>query len=259
MSSAVPVHIYGKRRLRVAKILSILILCVLRWPTVQAATAAAHKTDVELAQALIGTWEAVFTRIGYSKIFLMFNADSTRKGIRITNDHGFPGRTETDGTWRVSHGFLIQQVMKATPSGSGAFRTPFTLRHHIESIENGRATFQDEKGHNDEWRSIGHLPSPPPLITSGEWAPNISAAEVKRMAISTPRPNYPINARARRIKGNGIFTLVLTDTGEVSSIQVLKSTGSEVLDDAAEKALRKWHFKPEIAPKKINVPINFTL
>ncbi len=105
---------------------------------------------------------------------------------------------------------------------------------------------------------IGHLPALPPLFPA-TWAPDLSTDLAKKIAVSTPQPDYPINARARRTQGRGVFTLVLTERGEVASIQILKSTGSQDLDNAAENALRKWRFKPGTGIKKVRIPIDFIL
>jgi len=107
-------------------------------------------------------------------------------------------------------------------------------------------------------RRVDHLPNLPPLVTSEKWEPNLSAAEAKEITISAPQPDYPIAARASRIQGSGKFRLNLAKDGKVDSIQVLKSTGNKTLDDAAEKALRQWRFKPGTG-KALNVPITFRL
>jgi TonB family protein len=241
--------------------LSGLILCVLYPSSLQAAAGARHKTDAELTQGLIGTWELPRKRIGISKRFLTYNADGTSKAIRITNDRGFPRRAENEGTWRVNHGYLIREVAKTTHDVD----TPFKVRAQIESIENGTVKLRYEDGHKDEMRRISHLPSLPPLLTSETWVPKLSAAEsaaqsaeFKKAMISAPQPEYPISARQYRIQGSGMFRLNLAKDGKVDSLRVLKSTGNKTLDDAAEKALRQWRFKPGMM-QTLNVPINFVL
>ena len=255
MPSAIPAHVYGKHRAFVATTLSVLTLCVLCSPVVYTVTAAAHKTDSELAQALIGTWDLPRHRIGFSKRFLTFNADGTSKAIRITNDRGSPRRAENEGPWRVNHGYLIREIQKTTHD----FDTPLKVRVQIESIENGTAKIRNENGGRDEMRRIGHLPNLPPLVVSAAtWGPELSAAEAKEVAVSRPQPDYPLAARQSRIQGSGIFRLVVAKDGRVASVQVRKSTGSKILDDAAEKALRQWRFKPGTM-KEANVPINFRI
>ena len=234
-------------RLTVAT-LSILIACILCLTWVHAVAEAAHKTDAELTKALIGTWELVPSLSDFfGKTFLVFNAHGTGRTIGIGNYRGAPRRGETQGTWRVINGVLV--VEKTDPT-----KYWFELHDQILSIENDLAVLRGSKG-KLEMRRIAHLPVLPPLLTSSE----VSAAIIKASAISAPQPDYPLAARQNRIQGSGIFRLVLTKDGRVDLMQVIKSTGNKLLDDAALKALTKWRFKPENAPKKINVPINFVL
>lgn len=202
-----------------------------------------------------GTWEILPGRIGFSKRFLTFKADGTSKAIRVTNDHGSPRRAENKGTWRVNHGYLKREVIKATHD-VGA---PFNIGVQIESIENGRVKLRYENGDKEELRRISHLPSLPPLLASAAtWVPELSAAEAREATVSSPQPDYPLVARQSRIQGSGIFRLIVAKDGRVDSIQVRKSKGSKILDDAAKRALKQWHFKPRVV-QAVNVPINFVL
>src|SRR5262245_4773960 len=235
MSSAIPAPIYGKRRLPVARILSISILCILCMSGVKDVATAAQKTDAELAQELIGTWELPGHRRGISRRFLRFNADGTSKAIRLTNVHGSPRRAENEGAWRVSHGYLVREVTKTIHDSD----TPFKVRSQIESIGNRTVKLRNRDGDSDEMRRIDQLPSLPPLLESAAtWEPELTAAEraeVKKATISSPQPVYPTIARQKRIQGSGMFRINVAKDGRVDSIQIVKSTGSKILNDAAEK------------------------
>ncbi len=50
--------------------------------------------------------------------------------------------------------------------------------------------------------------------------------------------------------------LKIDTTGAVSSAQMLKSTGHQVLDRAAVYAFRQWHFKPGTLTS-LRIPIEF--
>jgi TonB family protein len=246
----------GKRPALLATTLSGLILCIFYSTSLQAVAGATHKTDAELAEAVIGTWELP-SNVGFSKHFLTFNADGTSEGISITNDRGSPRRAQTEARWRVKDGYLTREIMKTTPANYG-IHIPYKVRMQIESIENGMLKLRHENGDKEEMRRISHLPSLPPPLTSATWVPELSAAEARRIAISAPQPDYPIDARRNRTQGSGMFRLNLAKDGKVDSIQVLKSTGNKTLDDAAERALRQWRFKPGML-QAVNVPINFVL
>jgi TonB family protein len=251
MSSAITAYKHGRRRVPVTKILSILVLCFF---APQAVPRATHKTDSELAQALIGTWEFLGHRIGFSKRFLTFNADGTSKAIRLTDDRGSPRRAENDGTWRVTHGYLIRKVANTTHDSG----PPFTARVEIESIENGTAKFRYEKGGTDEIRRIGHLPSLPPLVTSKHWVSKLATAEIKAATVPSPQPVYPLAARKQHWTGAGDFMCHIRPDGTVASVDVLRSTGHQVLDQAAITALQHWRFQPG-KTEAINIPIDFRM
>ena len=84
-----------------------------------------------------------------------------------------------------------------------------------------------------------------------------SAAKV--LAVNAPRPEYPYEARRRKITGEGIVALTVDSvTGQVSGVSMAKSTGSPFLDNAALSAFRRWRFKPG-AVSSVTCPITFTL
>lgn len=230
----------------------MLVFCFFAPQAIQAVPRAAHKTDSELAQALIGTWEFLGHRIGFSKRFLTYNVDGTSKAIRLTDERGSPRRAENYGTWRVTHGYLIRKITDTThDSGS-----PFTSRAQIELIENGTAKLRYENGDTDELHRIGHLPSLPPLVTSKTWVSKLAAADVKAATLSSPQPVYPLAARKQHWTGAGVFVCHIRPDGMVAAVDVLRSTGHQVLDQAAITALRHWRFQPGKV-EAVNVPIVF--
>ena len=84
-------------------------------------------------------------------------------------------------------------------------------------------------------------------------------AEAKALAVYAPRPAYPHEARSKHMTGRGIVVLnVDPSTGNVTSAQLLKSTGHKILDDSALDAFRQWRFKPG-SVHKVKIPINFTM
>jgi TonB family protein len=67
--------------------------------------------------------------------------------------------------------------------------------------------------------------------------------DVSALATFIPQPEYPLAARQRRATGNGFFVLhVDRASGRVINVEVGRSTGDQLLDGAALKALRR--FKP---------------
>jgi TonB family protein len=82
--------------------------------------------------------------------------------------------------------------------------------------------------------------------------------QMRRIMLSMPRPTYPVEALNRRITGRGMCELVIRpETGIVTHVTVLQSTGSKVLDDAAVKAFSRWRARPGKVDR-IRVPFTFT-
>src|SRR6266496_990826 len=70
------------------------------------------------------------------------------------------------------------------------------------------------------------------------WAPWMNDA------VKTVTPDYPYEYRARHVGGSGLFRATLNvNTGSVTDVAVLKSTGVSILDSCAVKALRQWRWR----------------
>jgi TonB family protein len=76
--------------------------------------------------------------------------------------------------------------------------------------------------------------------------------------VAVPKPVYPDEARRARLTGRGVFWLYLDkSTGGVTKIKVAKSTGHDILDQAAWTALVHWRFPSGI--DGMVVPVAFTM
>ena len=113
--------------------------------------------------------------------------------------------------------------------------------------------------------SIGFA-SPTPSPTPRE--PGKMSKEMERNAKSTavpsvkgliyvPPPDYPYEARSRRLRGSGVGILTVdTASGRVTNVTIAKSTGSAILDNAARSTFWKCRFQPGTV-SKVKVPITF--
>ena len=89
----------------------------------------------------------------------------------------------------------------------------------------------------------------------------ISAAQAERVSMQDVLykvgPRYPAKYQRARIGGTGRFRMNIDfNTGKVTSVTVVKSTGSDGLDREAIFALRQWRFKPGKA-RQVELPITF--
>ena len=78
------------------------------------------------------------------------------------------------------------------------------------------------------------------------------------VAIYAPKPQYPSAAHQHGLRGSGIFACNLRPDGTVASVNVVKTTGYDLLDKAAVSALQQWRFKPS-ASKAVQIPVNFIM
>jgi len=75
--------------------------------------------------------------------------------------------------------------------------------------------------------------------------------------VKTPLPNYPKAAYTWHKQGNGWFRLNIDPaTGIATSLKVLKSTGTKILDDSAAVAFMQWLARPNVIDHAI-LPVNF--
>jgi protein TonB len=87
----------------------------------------------------------------------------------------------------------------------------------------------------------------------------MSISGAKALAINSPRPEYPYEARSRRIMGSGVCVVsVDVGTGSVTDASMAQSIGNPILDNSALSAFRRWKFKPGTV-SKVKIPITFTM
>jgi len=88
---------------------------------------------------------------------------------------------------------------------------------------------------------------------------------VKPELVSRANPDYPPAARAKRIEGTVILSVLVSERGDVADIKVLRGAGgSSGLNEAASAAVRKWKFRPAVKEGKrvrvwVSYPIVFKL
>ena len=83
-------------------------------------------------------------------------------------------------------------------------------------------------------------------------------------AFRNPPPPYPALARQRGWKGTVILRVEVLADGTAGTLEVVSSSGHEVLDEAAAAAVRRWRFEPAEAngvavASHLEIPIRFEL
>src|SRR5438094_5660538 len=87
----------------------------------------------------------------------------------------------------------------------------------------------------------------------------MTMSRAKALAINAPRPQYPYEARSRKITGSGVCVVqVDAASGNVTGGSMTQSTGSPILDNSALTAFRQWRFRPGTV-SEVKIPITFTM
>ena len=82
--------------------------------------------------------------------------------------------------------------------------------------------------------------------------------------INQPRPSYPPEAYRSREEGTVVVMAQVDAMGNASDVELVKRSGSRVLDRAAMNEVRKWKFKPAMKDGKavasaVKVPVDYRL
>jgi periplasmic protein TonB len=109
-------------------------------------------------------------------------------------------------------------------------------------------------------------PPPPPApkaVLPAAAAPVVQAREGANY-LKNPRPGYPSLARREGWEGTTMVRVQVGENGRPRSVQVQRSSGREVLDNAATEAVKKWTFAPATQGGQpvsgwVTVPIVFKL
>ena len=79
-----------------------------------------------------------------------------------------------------------------------------------------------------------------------------------------PQPVYPRIAKRKGYQGRVLLLVVVSKSGTVKKLSVSKSSRHDILDKAACKAVKQWHFHPGTRDGKsvemsVTIPIRFNL
>jgi TonB family protein len=107
----------------------------------------------------------------------------------------------------------------------------------------------------------GKGPSPLPELSPTPPSVHVErGAHARALAISKPQPRYPYEARKNHWVGVGWYVMHIDDnTGLVTSVDIIQSTGHEMLDKAVVDAFKRWRFKPHSGLRKVKSPVTFSM
>lgn len=82
--------------------------------------------------------------------------------------------------------------------------------------------------------------------------------------LHNPRPDYPVQAKRMGWEGRVVLRVEVLANGSAGVVSIAKTSGHDLLDEAALEAVRRWKFVPAkrdgiAVNSSVNVPINFNL
>ena len=110
-----------------------------------------------------------------------------------------------------------------------------------------------------------------PARVADESASSVTSAAAERVDISagsgtvvnqTVKPTYPVLARQMKVQGSVILYALIGRDGLIQDLRVV--SGPPILANAAQEAVKQWHFKPHYQGKKAvetqaKITVNFTI
>lgn len=109
-------------------------------------------------------------------------------------------------------------------------------------------------------------PQPAPPVAAPRPAPEpvLEPPRFQAAYLSNPPPVYPLSARRRGIEGTVLVRAEVSAEGACLRADLKKSSGAEMLDQAALEAVRKWRFVPArrgavAVVAWVEVPVTFKL
>lgn len=96
-------------------------------------------------------------------------------------------------------------------------------------------------------------PAKTPMLVDGAYIVGIGGIGIPK-CIACPNPSYSDQARSAKVSGSVVLHLIVTAEGQASNIQVKRSLGYG-LDEQAIETVGKWRFEPAVGPEDKPVPV----
>ncbi len=99
-----------------------------------------------------------------------------------------------------------------------------------------------------------------PAVNEGDLV-EIGADVSKPEVVNRTKPNYPPAAFKQKVEGTVVLSLLVSETGKVEDVKVLRPAGGSTgLNEAAIASAKKWTFKPAVkAGKKVKVWVTYPI
>ncbi len=106
---------------------------------------------------------------------------------------------------------------------------------------------------------IGDLPPIGPTTIQTDAIVQPPVATTRLSVVKRVDPAYPAHAEAAGNEGTVLLEVVVDTSGHATDVHIASSSGFDVLDQAAMRAVRQWKFNQPATIVKVRVPITFKL
>ncbi len=107
------------------------------------------------------------------------------------------------------------------------------------------------------------VPVAPADVPAPAGPPQGATADTAPRPLATPGPSYPRASLRRGETGEVLLRIHVGANGRTTSVDIVRSSGFQRLDQAAVNAVRRWRFEPatrdgQAVPGEVQVPVDFT-
>jgi TonB family protein len=181
----------------------------------------------------------------------------------------------------VHAGILVASVLPSDPIVINqqairvSFVAPSAEKNKSENLSHKKIAFNFERENSlkrkKEEAEKAEKKSVAGRETSGRVDPNSTATKSAESEpvfdaayLNNPAPYYPQAAKQRGVQGKVLLAVVVKADGSPLNVSISRSSGSEILDEAALDAVEQWRFIParsKGSPVQANVivPVEFKI
>ena len=172
----------------------------------------------------------------------LFNANQNNKNLTKLNNKSFSQNDRANNT-------TFERKLVDDKKIKNSFSQKKQLLDHSESQKNKR--------HQEKLSLKKKLSNSIPENSK-------SSAKYKIGTIQNPHPEYPLIARKKGWQGKLLLNVLVGKNGEVIDINIVKTSGFEILDKTSIETVKDWKFIPARIGKKriednLNIPVSFKL
>ena len=119
--------------------------------------------------------------------------------------------------------------------------TPFQVKKNTSAT----TAVADANSSETPSKLISEIPNSPEARAQNSVTPPIASPEfIAAQKIKHLQPVYPKLARKKNWSGVVILNLSISTTGAVMEVKIIKSSGYQILDQAAIAAVQAWRYQP---------------